>query len=65
MDNHIYNSRVPEASSLENSNEKDPRASVSDSDVVFDRALEKWLILKIDLAMLPILFLLFLVSFVD
>lgn len=65
MDVPVYDSRVPEASSLKDSKEKAPLASVSDSDLVFDRALEKRLILKIDLAVLPILFLLFLVSFVD
>ena len=65
MDVAIYNSKVPEASSLEDNKEKAPVASVSNSDVDFDRALEKRLILKIDLAVLPILFLLFLVSFVD
>ena len=66
MDVPIYDSRAPEASSLDASKEKAARASsVSDSDVVVDRALEKRLILKIDLAVLPILFLLFLVSFVD
>ena len=61
----MFDSKVREASSLENSKEKAPPASVSDSDVVFDRALERRLILKIDFAVLPILFLLFLVSFVD
>ena len=65
MDVPIYDRRVPEVSSLEYNKEKAPLASVSDSDVVCDRALEKRLILKIDLAVLPILFLLFLVSFVD
>ena len=61
----MFDSKVREASRLENSNEKAQSASVSDSDVVSDRALEKRLILKIDFAVLPILFLLFLVSFVD
>ena len=66
MDGPIYDPRVPEVSSLEYNKEKAPLASVSDSsDVVCDLALEKRLILKIDLAVLPILFLLFLVSFVD
>ena len=65
MDVSTYVSRVPETSSLEDSKEKAPMTSVSDSEVVLDHALEKRLILKIDLAVLPILFLLFLVSFVD
>ena len=65
MDVPVYDSRIPEASSLEDNKEKAPIASVSGSDFVFDRALEKRLILKIDLAVLPILFMLFLVSFVD
>ena len=65
MDAPIYDSKIPEASSLEDSKEKAQPASVPDSDVVFDRALERRLILKIDFAVLPILFLLFLVSFVD
>ena len=61
----MFDSKVRDVSSLENSKEKAQPASVSDSDVAFDRALEKRLILKIDFAVLPILFLLFLVSFVD
>ena len=61
----MFDSKVPEASSLENGKEKAQPASVSDSDVVLDRALEKRLLLRIDFAVLPILFLLFLVSFVD
>ena len=65
MDVSTYVSTVPETSSLEDSKEKAPTTSVSDSEVVLDHALEKRLILKIDLAVLPILFLLFLVSFVD
>ena len=65
MDVSTYVSSVPEASSLEDDKEKAPRTSASDSEVVLDHALEKRLILKIDLAVLPILFLLFLVSFVD
>ena len=65
MDVPTYVSSVPETSSLEDSKEKAPVTSVCDSEVVLDDALEKRLILKIDLAVLPILFLLFLVSFVD
>ena len=65
MDVSTYVSTVPETSSLEDSKEKAPVTSVSDSEVVLDHALKKRLILKIDLAVLPILFLLFLVSFVD
>lgn len=65
MDVSTHIPRVPETSSLQDSKEKAPTTSVSDSDVVLDHALEKRLILKIDLAVLPILFLLFLVSFVD
>ena len=65
MDVPTYVSSVPETSSLEDSKEKEPMTSVSDSEAVLDHALEKRLILKIDLAVLPILFLLFLVSFVD
>lgn len=65
MDGSTYVSSVPETSSLQDSKEKAPTTSVSDSEVVLDHALEKRLILKIDLAVLPILFLLFLVSFVD
>ena len=65
MDVPIFDSKVLEASSLEDSKGKGQPASVSDSDVVFDSALERSLNLKIDFAVLPILFLLFLVSFVD
>ena len=65
MDVSTYVSSVPETSSLEDSKEKAPVTSVSDSEAVLDHALEKRLVLKIDLAVLPILFLLFLVSFVD
>ena len=65
MDVHTYVSSVPETSSLEDSKEKAPRTSVSDSEIVLDHDLEKRLILKIDLAVLPVLFLLFLVSFID
>ena len=65
MDVSTYVSSVPETSSLEDSKEKAPMTSVSNSEVVLDHALEKRLILKIDLAVLPVLFLLFLVSFVD
>ena len=65
MDVHTYVSSVPETSSIEDSKEKAPTTSVSDSEVILDHVLEKRLILKIDLAVLPVLFLLFLVSFVD
>ena len=65
MDVPIFDSKVPEASSLEDSKGTGQPASVSDGDVVFDCALERSLILKIAFAVLPILFLLFLVSFVD
>ena len=65
MDVSTYVSSVPETSSVEDSKEKAPMTSVSDSEAVLDHALEERLILKIDLAVLPILFLLFLVSFVD
>ena len=65
MDATTYVSSVPETSSLEDSKEKAPMTSVPDSEIVLDHALENGLILKIDLAVLPVLFLLFLVSFVD
>ena len=65
MDVSTYVPTVPETSSLEDGKGKAPMTSVSDSEVILDHALEKRLILKIDLAVLPILFLLFLVSFVD
>ena len=65
MDVSTKFSSVPETSSLEDSKEKAPVTSVSDSEVILDHALEQRLILKIDLAVLPVLFLLFLVSFID
>ena len=65
MDVSTYVPSAPETSSLEDSKEKAPTTSVSDGEVILDHALEKRLILKIDLAVLPVLFLLFLVSFVD
>ena len=65
MDVPTYISSVPKTSSLGDSKEKAPMTALSDSEVILDHALEKGLILKIDLAVLPILFLLFLVSFVD
>lgn len=65
MNVSTFVSGVPETSSLHDSKEKAPTTSVFDSDVIPYHALEKRLIFKIDLAVLPILFLLFLVSFVD
>lgn len=51
-------------SSLENGKEG-AQVPYTSQGSIFDRAAEKRLLLKIDLTVLPILFLLFLVSFVD
>ena len=70
MDVPIYDTKAPETSSsqtpssLENGKEGVQRPYSSEG-AIADRAFEKKLLLKIDLAVLPILFLLFLVSFVD
>ncbi|KAI4226796.1 MAG: hypothetical protein L6R40_008246 [Gallowayella cf. fulva] len=66
MDVSITDPKAPQTSSLPfESNKEKPPPPYSSDDVVFSPAAERRLIFKIDLAVLPILFLLFLVSFVD
>ncbi|CAL8580635.1 hypothetical protein XPA_006357 [Xanthoria parietina] len=66
MDVSISDPKVPWPSSFQSGSDKEKAiASSTPHGIPIDGAAEKRLVLKVDLAVLPILFLLFLVSFVD